>query len=142
MPGSLKLDAIYPALVDRIRRHGRIDASLLDDPNFSSLSETDFRDAAIDTADYLVRISQKGQRELCIEEYYLVMQLAEFLGICCALSAQALTDAEKAGAEDELVRMLKPNKAWAKEDLASHKYAALSGIWPCLALAKRLVHEQ
>jgi hypothetical protein len=142
MPGSLKLDAIYPALADRIRRQGRVDASLLDDPDFSSLSEADFRNAAIDTVGYLERISQKGRRKINTEEYYLVMQLAESLGIFCGLSANALSDVEKTEAEDELVRMLKPNQTYVKEDLSSGQYASLSTVWPFTALAKRLVYEK
>jgi hypothetical protein len=141
MPRSLKWDTIYPQLADRVRRQGFIDPSVLDELEFSSLSASEFREAAIDTVEYLARISQQGRRKVCMEEYYLVLQLAESLGICCGLSAHALTDAEKSFAEDELVRMLKPNQEWVRKDLLDH-YAVLSAIWPFAALAKRLVYEK
>lgn len=141
MPHSPKWTTIYSKLADRIRREGRVDPSLLDDPDFSSLSAKDFREAAIDTVGYLGRISQQARRKICTEEYYLVLQLAKELGICCGVSACALTDAEKTEAEDELVRMLKPNQSWVKEDL-SGQYAELATIWPFTALAKRLAPGQ
>jgi hypothetical protein len=143
MPPSAKWDAIYPKLSDRFLSEGCIDASFLADSDFSSLSKADFRDAAIDAADYLLRILQDGTRKVSFEEYYLVMQLALCLGIACSLSSQALTEAERSRVEKQLVEMLKPKQTQSlvRNDLLSGRYASLSGVWPFLVLSKEFVHK-
>lgn len=136
MPASAKWKAIYPKLSRRVLQQGFVDISLRDDQDFSSLSETDFRDAAIHAFAYLARISQNGQRKVSYEEYCLVMQLALVLGIACGLSASALTHAEKSTTEKELVDLLKPIRTWLMEDVSVGPYSSVSAVWPFVALLR------
>jgi hypothetical protein len=130
--------AAFDELVKRVRSHGFVDVSLIDDLVGLPLSEADFRDAAVGAAEYLARISLPG-REISSEEYYLVMQLALKLGISCGLFVDALSDGEKGEVEDHLVGALKPRGPWVREDLSSGQYAPLSSVWPFSALVERVL---
>ncbi len=135
VPRSIIWDRIYSAMVDRVRRQGFVDTTLRADTAFSALSDVDIREDALDAAAYVARLARPS-RTISSEEYYLVLELALRVGIDCGLHASALSAAERAEVEGQLVRVLKPHASWVGDDLSTGPYASVANIWPLSALRK------